>query len=225
MIQIFHKYLTSSKTYICIMGLITFVLMLCLPNIWHDAQSIATIAQMYIQPLGTSGYLVYTALAAVGMCVFIPRQALSFIAGTLFGAFTGSLLAIAACVLGCSMATALGRCVGRACLEKHAPKPLAYLDAILQTKPVTAAITLRLLPTGNNLLFSYLGGVSKAPAGAFILGSGLGYIPQNVLFSLLGAGLMLPPEIMLSMTILAGIIAICMAHYVYYHVRVRLHMN
>jgi len=212
---------TAYLPYILV-GLAVLALMAIPQGLWSlfdDAQRITALAKESIQPLGAIGYLVYTFLAALGMCVFIPRQALSFVGGALFGAFIGSVLAILACVLACGLATALGRCIGRSWLEKHAPKPLAYLDALLTNKPILAAISLRLLPTGNNLVFSYLGGVSTAPAWAFILGSGIGYIPQNVLFSLLGAGSMLPKEGILSISIAASAIALLLAYYIYTHTR------
>ena len=50
-------------------------------------------------------------------------------------------------------------------------------------------ILIRLFPSGNNLVFSLLAGVSRIPAWPFFLGSCLGYIPQNLLFAMIGSGM------------------------------------
>lgn len=223
--RVLTKYLTSPTGYVCLIGLATLICMAILQSFWHDAQSMTITARTMLQPLGFWAYYAYTIVASIGLCLLIPRQGISFIGGALFDVYIGSFLSIIACILTCSASVAFGRYLGRSWLLCHAPKPLQHLDTILCTKPIIAAMTLRLLPTGNNLIFSYLGGVSKAPAWAFILGSGLGYIPQNIFFSLLGAGFIIPSETMFVTTILITCLAALLAYYVYSHIKTRLRIN
>ena len=150
----------------------------------------------------------YVGLAALLSCVAVPRQALSFVAGLLFGAWLGALLATLATTLGCAMAFGLSRTVtywlarrqrtqpetdpeATATLRRFAARyrsQYTRLSGLLHRAPFLMAILLRLFPSGNNLLFSLLAGAMRLPALSFVSGSGVGYIPQNVIFALLGSG-------------------------------------
>jgi uncharacterized membrane protein YdjX (TVP38/TMEM64 family) len=57
---------------------------------------------------------------------------------------------------------------------------------------------LRLLPVGSNLATNLAAGVSGVRALPFIAGSGLGFIPQTVIFALLGSGIHLDPGLRIS---------------------------
>jgi uncharacterized membrane protein YdjX (TVP38/TMEM64 family) len=65
---------------------------------------------------------------------------------------------------------------------------LARLDAFLAANPFGATLTLRLLPVGSNIVLNLLAGVSGVAAGPFVLASAIGYVPQTVVFTLLGGG-------------------------------------
>lgn len=163
--------------------------------------------------------LVYVGIAALLSCVAVPRQALSFVAGLLFGALPGTLLSTIATTLACAMAFGLSRAISR-CLQRRratsladnaddmqsvkatipaAPSPLSRLaekyrpqylklSGLLQKAPFLMALLIRLFPSGNNLLFSLLGGAMRLPALPFVGGSCVGYIPQNLIFALMGSG-------------------------------------
>ena len=52
----------------------------------------------------------------------------------------------------------------------------------------SATLTLRLLPVGSNIALNLLAGVSGVAAAPFLAASVLGYVPQTVVFALLGGG-------------------------------------
>jgi uncharacterized membrane protein YdjX (TVP38/TMEM64 family) len=54
-------------------------------------------------------------------------------------------------------------------------------------------VLIRLLPVGNNLITNLLAGVSSAPLVSFLAGSLIGYLPQTVIFVLLGSGIHVQP--------------------------------
>jgi uncharacterized membrane protein YdjX (TVP38/TMEM64 family) len=54
-------------------------------------------------------------------------------------------------------------------------------------------LVIRCLPVGNNLLTNLAAGVSNIPAATFIGGSFIGYIPQTLIFALLGSGVRVDP--------------------------------
>ena len=50
------------------------------------------------------------------------------------------------------------------------------------------SLLIRLLPVGSNLLTNIMAGVTSVSSVSFISGSVIGYIPQTLIFSLLGSG-------------------------------------
>jgi uncharacterized membrane protein YdjX (TVP38/TMEM64 family) len=135
--------------------------------------------------LGAAGFLVVATLAcALG----VPRQVTAYAAGLGFGLWTGCALALAAQVLGCALDFIWARAVARDWAARRIRGRLARLDAALARHPFTATLTLRLLPVGNNVALNLLGGVSGVAAAPFLVASTLGYVPQTVVFVLLGGG-------------------------------------
>lgn len=144
-------------------------------------------------PTGLPGYFLYILLTAGLTCVAVPRQLLSFAGGYTFGVGLGTLLATAGITLGCVLAFSLSRFSGRTFVERRFAGNIVSFNAFLSRAPFTLAVLIRLFPSGNNLLFSLLAGVSRIPAAPFFLGSCLGYIPQNLVFALLGSGIHVDP--------------------------------
>ena len=54
--------------------------------------------------------------------------------------------------------------------------------------PFWATLSLRLLPIGSNILLNLLAGVSGIAAPPFLAATLLGYVPQTIIFALLGGG-------------------------------------
>ncbi len=55
------------------------------------------------------------------------------------------------------------------------------------------AMLIRLLPVGSNVITNLLAGVSSVPLLPFLAGSLIGYLPQTVIFVLLGSGVNVQP--------------------------------
>lgn len=129
-------------------------------------------------------------LAGAGLCaVGAPRQAVAFAAGYAFGPWLGLGLAMVAEVAGCTASFFWARVVARQWVMRRRGRRLARLDALLTQHAFSATLMIRLLPFGNNLALSLLAGVSAVSAGAFLLASALGYVPQTIIFVLLGGGM------------------------------------
>jgi uncharacterized membrane protein YdjX (TVP38/TMEM64 family) len=58
----------------------------------------------------------------------------------------------------------------------------------LRQNPFSSALALRLLPVGNNLALNLLAGLSGIALWPFLAASALGYLPQTIIFALLGKG-------------------------------------
>lgn len=146
----------------------------------------------YVRGEGLWGEALFVLVAAAATAVGVPRQAAAFLGGYGFGTVLGVALAMLGQLLGCLMAYGWARLVGRGFAERrlagrfgHRLRPLR--DA-LAASPFGATLALRLLPVGSNLGLNLLAGMAGLPAPAFLAASALGYLPQTVVFALLGKG-------------------------------------
>ena len=134
---------------------------------------------------GPAGFVLLGTLAcAIG----VPRQVVAYAAGLGFGAWAGCVLALVAEVGGCLIDFLWARLVARDWAARRIGGRLARLDQRLGRYPFSATLTLRLLPVGSNILLNLLAGVSAVALGPFLLASAIGYVPQTVVFALLGGG-------------------------------------
>ena len=147
---------------------------------------------LYIRDQGLLGETVFLLAGAAATAVGVPRQAVAFLAGYAFGTVTGVGVALAAQLLGCAVAFFWARAVGRGWAERRlagrfGPRLRPVVET-LRENPFGAALALRLFPVGNNLALNLLAGISAIPALPFLAASALGYLPQTVIFALLGKG-------------------------------------
>ena len=134
------------------------------------------------------GALALLGAGAAACAAGVPRQAVAFAGGYVFGLWAGGALALLAQMLGCVADFWWARAVARGWARRRIRGRMARLDALLAARPFTATLTLRLLPVGNNLVLNLLAGVSGLRAGPFLAASLLGYVPQTAVFALAGAG-------------------------------------
>ncbi|WP_439580365.1 TVP38/TMEM64 family protein [Elioraea sp.] len=146
----------------------------------------------WVRGRGLLGDLVFIAIGAAATAAGVPRQGVAFLGGYAFGALEGTIVALAAQVVGCALSYGWARLVGRGWAERrlagrfgHRLRPLR--DA-LAGSPFGATLALRLLPVGNNLALNLLAGMAAISPLPFLAGSALGYVPQTLVFALLGKG-------------------------------------
>lgn len=116
-----------------------------------------------------------------------------FLGGYAFGFLGGSALGLLATLLGSIISFYYARLLARDYVHSRFGRRLRALDARLSAEPFVAALTLRLLPIGNNLLTNLAAGVASVPASRFFAGSVLGYVPQTLVFALAGSGIAIDP--------------------------------
>ena len=152
---------------------------------------------------GNGGRLAFVVVASLLCAVGLPRQIAAYAAAFAFGFWIGATLALVAQVGGCALdfiwARALGRPWVDALMRRRLGGRFARLDAFLSANPFAATLMLRLLPVGNNLVLNLLAGVSGVSATSFLLASLLGYVPQTLVFALLGAGTRVDPGTQLAL--------------------------
>jgi uncharacterized membrane protein YdjX (TVP38/TMEM64 family) len=147
----------------------------------------------YVRDEGLWGELVFLAVGAAVTAVGLPRQTIAFLGGYAFGAALGTALALGATLLGCVAAYGWARLLGRDWAERRLAGRFGHrlrpLRDVLADSPFGATLALRLLPVGNNLALNTLAGMAGLRVLPFLAGSALGYLPQTLVFALLGKGL------------------------------------
>lgn len=133
--------------------------------------------------------IVGASFTALGM----PRQVVSFLGGYAFGFLLGTLLSLLATLVGSVAVFYYARFMGRDFLARRFPGRIKKIDDFLAGNPMTMALVLRLSPFSSNLVANLAAGVSGVRALPFFVGSAVGYLPQTVVFALLGGGMQLDP--------------------------------
>lgn len=137
---------------------------------------------------GPLGVLFFVAGTALASALGLPRQLPAFLGGYAFGWLWGGVLATLGVTLGCVLDFSLARTMGREFVMNRFGRRVAKLDAFLRADPFRTSLAIRLFPVGHNLSTSVAAGVTSIPARAFFVGSALGYLPQNLVFAIFGAG-------------------------------------
>jgi uncharacterized membrane protein YdjX (TVP38/TMEM64 family) len=146
-----------------------------------------------IRDEGLWGELVFVAMGAAITAAGVPRQSVAFLGGYAFGAALGTALALAAQLLGCAASYGWARLLGRDWAERrlrgrfgHRLRPLRD---VLAASPFGTTLALRLLPVGSNIALNLLAGMAGLRLLPFLAASAIGYLPQTVVFALLGKGI------------------------------------
>lgn len=142
---------------------------------------------------GLSGEALFLVIGAVLTAAGFPRQAICFLGGYAFGFGWGTLWSLAASLGGCVLAFFYARWLGRAFVLARFPNRIRRVDDFLRANPLSMALLVRLLPVGSNVITNLAAGVSSVRAAPFFAGTLIGYVPQTVIFALLGSGIHFAP--------------------------------
>jgi len=137
---------------------------------------------------GVRGPAMFLVLATLLTAIGLPRQVPAFVAGYAFGPWYGSVIAVVACIMACSLDFIWARALGRDFVRRRFGAALRKVDGMLAAQPFVATLTLRLLPVGSNLLLNLAAGLTSVRAVPFLAASAIGFIPQTVIFALVGQG-------------------------------------
>jgi len=133
---------------------------------------------------GRIGYLL---LASCVTAVGGPRQIVSFFAAYFFGIWVGIVLALIGTAIGCLASFMVARIFRNQIAELIRGRVHVALQFWKQNT-FSLTLVIRLLPIGSNLMTNLAAGVTGIAALPFLLGSTLGYIPQTVVFAIMGSG-------------------------------------
>ena len=142
---------------------------------------------------GVGGEVLFIATGALFAGVGMPRQIVCFLGGYAFGLINGTVLSLIASVLGCATTFYYARLFGRRLITARFGKRIQKLDDFLHDNTFGMTVLARLLPVGSNLINNLVAGIAGVNAVPFFLGSAIGYIPQTLVFALVGSGAALDP--------------------------------
>lgn len=168
-----------------------------------------------VRDRGWAGMAVYLAMGMLVTSLGFPRQVVAFLGGYAFGFIEGTLLATVATALGCILDFHFARWLGRGFVQRRFPDRIRTLDDFLRLHPFSMTLLIRLLPVGHNTTTNLLAGVSGVPALAFLAGSALGYLPQNLVFALAGSGVAVDPTWRLSLAALLFVVSSLLGAWLY----------
>ena len=168
-----------------------------------------------VRGAGVKGNFIFLFGAGLFIALGLPRQIVSFLGGYAFGLLLGTSLALMATGFGCVISFTFARFMGREFVSTRFPARLKKANSFLKHNSFSMALLIRLLPLGSNLVTNLVAGVSSASATGFLAGSVLGYIPQTVIFALLGSGINLDPVFRITSSVLLFVLSAALGIYLY----------
>lgn len=153
-----------------------------------------TIISKYLErsvPINIYGASILILILTLAMSIGLPRQIAAFSSGYLFGIYYGTLIATLAAISGCLITLLFSRYLLGKTIEKIYPKQTLAISHFFAEQTFTKALIIRLLPVGSNFITNVLAGVTQVSIKPYLLGTGIGFIPQMIVFTLLGSGIQL----------------------------------
>ncbi|MFP5410540.1 MAG: TVP38/TMEM64 family protein [Gammaproteobacteria bacterium] len=150
---------------------------------------------------GSSGALLFLLVGGVFISIGLPRQIMAFLGGYAFNITLGTLFGALAALLGCMLAFAYARFLGKDLLRARLGERVARFDRFVHDHPVSMTVLIRLLPVGSNLATNLAAGISSIRARHFFAGTFVGYLPQTVVFALVGSGVHVAPALTFSLAV------------------------
>ncbi|MCH0540984.1 TVP38/TMEM64 family protein [Streptomyces sp. MUM 203J] len=128
--------------------------------------------------------------AAYGLCTaaFVPRPVLNLAAGALFGTQAGLGAAVGGTVLGAGIAFTLGRVLGQDALRPLLRgRFLELADGQLSRYGFRSTLAIRLFPGVPFAAANYCAAVSRMGYTPFLVGTGLGCVPNTAAYVIAGS--------------------------------------
>jgi len=164
---------------------------------------------------GVNGALLFLLMGGVFTAIGLPRQIIAFLGGYAFSIGLGTLLGALAAVLGCMLSFGYARLLGKGFLRAKLGERAGRFDHFIHEHPFSMTVLVRLLPVGSNLLTNLAAGISSIRPAAFFSGTLLGYLPQTLVFALVGSGVHIAPTLKLSLAIGLFLISGALGAYLY----------
>jgi uncharacterized membrane protein YdjX (TVP38/TMEM64 family) len=164
---------------------------------------------------GVNGALLFLLMGAVFTAIGLPRQIIAFLGGYAFNLGLGTLLGALAALLGCMLSFAYARFFGKGLLRARLGARAGRFDRFIHDHPFSMTVLIRLLPVGSNLLTNLAAGISSIRSLDFFAGTLLGYLPQTLVFALVGSGVHIAPMLKITLAVVLFLVSMALGVYLY----------
>jgi uncharacterized membrane protein YdjX (TVP38/TMEM64 family) len=161
------------------------------------------------------GALLFLLMGAVFTGIGLPRQIIGFLGGYAFNILLGTLLGTLAALLGCMLTFTYARLFGKGLLRDRLGARAQRFDAFIREHPFSMSLLIRLIPMGSNALTNLAAGISSVRPRAFFAGTFFGYLPQSLVFALVGSGVHIAPGFKLGGAIALFMLSGALGAYLY----------
>lgn len=179
---------------------------------WIDAQ---------VRAQGVQGHLLFLAAACLLMSVGLSRQFIAVLAGYGFGFQAGLLLAMAAVVAACILTYSAARLWLNRYLAARLGERVRRVRDFVHDNTFAVTLLFRLLPLGSNWMLNVAAGMSGFRPVPFFTASALGYLPQMIIFALIGSGVAVEQPWQVAIAVALGVLALLLALSLYRHYRLQ----
>lgn len=173
----------------------------------------------HVRRHGLQGMLLFLMMGAAFTAIGLPRQIIAFLGGYAFSVMLGTLLGALAALLGSVLTFSYARVFGKGLLRSRLGERARRFDKFVGQHPFAMSLLIRLLPVGNNALTNLAAGVSSIRPLGFFAGTFLGYLPQTLVFALVGSGVQVAPAIKLGGAIVLFVISGALGVFLYHRHR------
>jgi uncharacterized membrane protein YdjX (TVP38/TMEM64 family) len=140
----------------------------------------------FTRGLGPFGAVCFVLAAAALTVLTFPKPVLAIAAGTVFGAWVGTLVVVTGATLGATGAFLLSRRFGRARVLALGRGRLASVDGWLGSRGFVTVLCLRLFPLAPFSLVNYAVGGTSVRLRDFLPATAVGIVPGTYVFAALG---------------------------------------
>lgn len=167
-------------------------------------------------PQGWLGILILFLVLSIATGIGLPRQIAAATAGYIFTFQLGFAIATIATLSGCWLSYTLSNRFLSNYLMRQFPSQAEKLSLFISKDTFVKTLIIRFLPAGSNLITNWLAGAISAPKKPFLLGSLIGYIPQMLIFSLMGSGIKLNDTTQIQASIGLFVVSGLLTSYLYF---------
>ena len=146
----------------------------------------------WVRSLGPRGALIYALIYIVGAVFFVPETLLTTGSGFLYGPIYGTLLVAPASVLAASISFLLTRSMARNWVAKHVARSPRFtaIDRGVGEHGFKIVLLIRLQPVFLPFaVLNYGLGLTRVRWRDYVLASGIGMLPINILYVYLGSAI------------------------------------
>ena len=194
-----------------LLGLILFLFWRFPPAEWLPVDAFSA----WLDDAGYKGASIFVLAGVVATAIGLPRQLLAFTGGFAYGVISGVSLSLLSAILGCLVTVLLSKHFLRTFISKRYPRFIGMLDKFVAKDAFLKILVLRLQPFGTNLITNVCAGFTRIRLRTFLFASLVGYVPQMLVFALMGSGIRVASGARISVSVVLLLISLVLGFYLY----------